>query len=123
MPRGSQPGERRGGRQKGTLNKVTRDVRALAVEYGPDCIAALVEIGLDQERRSANEATRIAAIKELLDRAYGKPGQAVEIAGEIGGGFKLDLSDPSGGTFSGWRHLGGATSCHIALSANSCFSK
>ena len=94
MARGSQPGERRGGRRKGTPNKVTRDIRALAVGYGPDCIAALVEIGLDEKRRSANEATRIAAIKELLDRAYGKPGQAVEIAGEIGGEVKLDLSDP-----------------------------
>jgi hypothetical protein len=27
MPRGSKPGERRGGRKKGTPNKITRDVR------------------------------------------------------------------------------------------------
>lgn len=27
MPRGSKPGERRGGRQKGTPNKATRDIR------------------------------------------------------------------------------------------------
>jgi hypothetical protein len=29
MPRGSQPGERRGGRQKGTPNRVTRDLREM----------------------------------------------------------------------------------------------
>src|ERR1039458_8222413 len=29
MPRGSQPGERRGGRQKGTPNKLSRDVREM----------------------------------------------------------------------------------------------
>jgi len=31
MPRGSKPGERRGGRQKGTPNKVTAGVRAALV--------------------------------------------------------------------------------------------
>lgn len=31
MPRGSRPGERRGGRQKGTPNKVTGDVRAMVL--------------------------------------------------------------------------------------------
>jgi hypothetical protein len=30
MPRGSKPGERRGGRQKGTPNRVTAEVKALA---------------------------------------------------------------------------------------------
>ncbi len=29
MPRGSKPGERRGGRQKGTPNKVTGDLKAM----------------------------------------------------------------------------------------------
>jgi hypothetical protein len=28
MPRGSKPGERRGGRQKGTPNKITQDLKA-----------------------------------------------------------------------------------------------
>jgi hypothetical protein len=32
MPRGSKPGERRGGRQKGTPNKITRTVRQNTLE-------------------------------------------------------------------------------------------
>jgi hypothetical protein len=35
MPRGSKPGERRGGRQKGTPNKATAEVKVLAQKYAP----------------------------------------------------------------------------------------
>jgi hypothetical protein len=34
MPRGSAPGERRGGRQKGTPNKLTAEVQAAIAETG-----------------------------------------------------------------------------------------
>jgi hypothetical protein len=37
--RGSKPGERRGGRQKGTPNKTTAEIRELAQAHGPDAIA------------------------------------------------------------------------------------
>jgi hypothetical protein len=42
MPRGSKPGERRGGRQKGTPNKATAEVKLLAQKYAP---AAIEELG------------------------------------------------------------------------------
>lgn len=59
------------GRPKGRLNKVTADVKALAGKYGPGAIKRLAQIMDEGE----SEAARVAAAKELLDRAYGKPAQ------------------------------------------------
>jgi hypothetical protein len=76
MPRGSAPGERRGGRKPGTPNKHTAEIRAVAQQYGPAAIAALAELsGLAPGTRAESETARIAAIKELLDRGYGKSAQ------------------------------------------------
>jgi hypothetical protein len=72
--RGSKPGERRGGRQKGTPNKVTADVRELAQAFGPDAINCLSEIMMDKAQPAA---ARVSASKEILDRAYGKSPQPV----------------------------------------------
>jgi hypothetical protein len=44
MPRGSAPGERRGGRAKGTPNKVTLEVKALASQHGPQAIQELARL-------------------------------------------------------------------------------
>lgn len=71
MARGSQPGERRGGRQKGTPNKATADVKALAQKHAPAAITELARLATKAE----SEAARVSAIKELLDRAYGKSKQ------------------------------------------------
>jgi len=68
-----------GGRAKGVLNKTTRDVRELAQGYGPRVIEGLWKIF----QESDSEASRIAAAKELLDRAYGRP--AMAIAGDAEG--------------------------------------
>ena len=35
---GAKPGERRGGRQKGTPNKATADIKALAQKYTPEAL-------------------------------------------------------------------------------------
>lgn len=72
MKGGAKPGERRGGRQKGTPNKVTADVRALAQAYGPKALEVLAEI---MQSKSQPPAARVSAAKELLDRAYGKAPQ------------------------------------------------
>lgn len=76
MPRGSKPGERRGGRKKGTPNKVTADVRELAQKYGPDAVEALASIFKDEKQPAA---ARVSAAKEILDRAYGKAPQPVAV--------------------------------------------
>jgi hypothetical protein len=70
-----------GGRQKGSLNRVTADVKALAQNHGGEAIAMLATILTTSE----NDSARIAAAKELLDRGYGKSMQAVELSGADGG--------------------------------------
>lgn len=64
---GAKPGERRGGRQKGTPNKTTADIRALAQQHGPKAIEALVEAMTKGEMK-----VRVMAAKEILDRGYGR---------------------------------------------------
>lgn len=71
--RGSAPGERRGGRQKGVPNKITADIKALAQNYSADAMKELGRLAVYAE----SEAARVAAIKELFDRGYGKSTQLV----------------------------------------------
>jgi hypothetical protein len=77
--RGSAPGERRGGRAKGVPNKITRDVKQIAQEYGPSAIHRLAWFAglLPNQPDAINPVAQIAAIKELLDRGYGKATQPV----------------------------------------------
>lgn len=81
MPRGSKPGEHRGGRKPGTPNKATRDIRELAQVHSTEAVKELAKLaGLVKGTKGAeSEQARIAALKELLDRGYGKPTQAVDL--------------------------------------------
>lgn len=63
-----------GGRSKGTPNRATADIKALAQTYGPDAIDTLADI---MKSESAPEAARIAAAKELIDRGFGKATQPI----------------------------------------------
>lgn len=69
--KGSRPGERRGGRKKGTPNKSTADIRDLMRNYTAAAAAELARLAVEAE----SEAARVAAIKEIFDRAYGKSAQ------------------------------------------------
>src|SRR5688572_18788073 len=82
--RGAKPGERRGGRQKGSANKVTAEVKLLAQQYGAEVIRVLYALA---SSRSTPAPARIAAARELLDRGYGKAPQA--IVGSDGGDFAM----------------------------------
>lgn len=73
---GKRPGA---GRPKGTPNKSTAEIKALAQKHGVTAVEKLVGL-----MESADERTVIAACKELLDRGYGKAAQAV--TGEGGEG-------------------------------------
>jgi hypothetical protein len=66
MPRGSKPGERRGGRKRGSLNKITKDVRARYRDMAKQVEPTLLQAGL---------AGSIVAIKEINERAYGRAPQ------------------------------------------------
>jgi hypothetical protein len=86
MARGSKPGERRGGRQKGVPNKATADIKALAQKHGAEAIDTLVSI----MRNGDSDKARGTAARDLLDRGYGRPAQA--ITGEGGGPVALAVS-------------------------------
>jgi hypothetical protein len=68
------------GRKKGSPNKVTAEVRSLAQQYGEQAVKMLAEMMVNGE----SEAARIAAAKEILDRAYGKATQMIEGPGKDG---------------------------------------
>lgn len=79
MPRGSQPGERRGGRQKGTPNKATADIREAAQQYSEQALLVLINVATTGE----SEAARVSAANAILDRAHGKPKQAVDVDANV----------------------------------------
>lgn len=56
--------------------KIISEIRDLAQQHGPAAIAALAEMaGLTPGVQAEAEAARIAAIREILDRGYGKATQ------------------------------------------------
>ena len=69
MP-GSRPGERRGGRQKGTRNKSTAEIKAIALKYCPRALERLAELMESKDDKAAT-----AAVREMLDRGMGKAPQ------------------------------------------------
>ena len=74
-----------GGRKAGKPNKCTAEVRAYAQEFGEDAISILADLMYTSE----DEKTRIMAAKEILDRAYGRASQAMQLTGE------LDMTKPA----------------------------
>jgi hypothetical protein len=87
--RGPQPGTVRkpqnSGRKKGTLNKATVDLKAIARTMEPEATKRLGQL-----LRSENEAVALGAVKEVYDRAFGKATQVV--SGENGGAIYLMVS-------------------------------
>lgn len=74
MPRGSKPGERRGGRKAGTPNHATVEIKGLAQKHGPAVIRELVRLSTG----ALSEAARVSAASIILDRAYGKSAPSPE---------------------------------------------
>ncbi len=74
------------GRPKGALNRTTRDLRELALPYAIKGVAQLAAIAANVKN---DPSDRIMAIRELLDRAYGKPKSVHTVSG-TGGTYDLD---------------------------------
>lgn len=72
-------GRKTGGRQAGTPNKITADIKALAMQHAPAAMKELARLAIKAE----SEAARVAAIKELFDRGFGKAKQSVEFDGSL----------------------------------------
>jgi hypothetical protein len=74
-----------GGREAGTPNKQTLDVKEAAQEFTAEAVAALATI----MRTSESDAAKVAAIKEILDRGHGKAKQTVD--GQLSGQMTLNV--------------------------------
>ena len=75
-------GKREGaGRPKGSQNKATAAIREVAGQYTEQAVNALVSILAGGEGIPA--AAQVAAARELLDRAHGKPSQSVDVQGDM----------------------------------------
>lgn len=61
------------GRPKGSPNKSTAEVKSLALKHAPAALKELARLASKAE----SEAARVAACNAILDRAMGKPKQAL----------------------------------------------
>ena len=77
---GRKLGTHKTGGRTGTPNRSTSEVKAIAQQYGYAMIAEFVRIA----KGSTSDAARVSAIKEILDRGYGKAPQAVTGGGTDG---------------------------------------
>ena len=83
------------GRPKGVPNKATADIKAIAQPYGPAAIALLAEMsGLVPGIRAEPDAVRVAALRELLDRGFGKATQPISGAAE-GPPLAIEFTGPA----------------------------
>jgi hypothetical protein len=67
-----QKGDPRAGRKKGVPNKATAEIKSVAQLYGKEAIELLVSL-----MRGDDAEVALKAANALLDRAYGKPAQAI----------------------------------------------
>ena len=71
-------GRKTGGREKGSLNKATAEIKAAFRKHGNDLVAALLKL-----TKSDDERVRLGAIQAALDRGWGKPTQAVDVGMDV----------------------------------------
>src|SRR5882762_744070 len=65
--------------------KVLGEVQELARQYAPAAVVELARLAL----KAKNETARIAAIRELLDRGYGRTRQSVEVSAPDGNPLQI----------------------------------
>jgi hypothetical protein len=83
-----------GGRRPGAGRKkatVTAEIREIARQYGPEAIAELARLA----KHALSEQARVAAIKELFDRGYGRSVQP--LVGTLEHGVSQQLATLSAG--------------------------
>lgn len=81
MPRGSKPGERRGGRKAGTPNKATLELKDRLAEAYPDYDPVMAMAALANDP-AADPIVRFNASKEVAQYVHAKR-KAVEHSGKV----------------------------------------
>lgn len=94
----SRGGKREGaGRPKGKVTAAKRQLSDLAKGHAERALQTLADIADGGE----SEAARVSAAVAILDRAYGKPAQALQLTGEGGGPIetvtRIELVTPGNG--------------------------
>jgi hypothetical protein len=70
MIAGPQPKTTQGGRAVGSRNRYSKDIKIMAMRYGKMALKEIVALC-----KHIDPKIRLAASKEILDRAYGRPVQ------------------------------------------------
>lgn len=88
-------GKREGsGRKKGVPNKATASIREAAQQYTEQALQTLFNV---MNTATEPAAARVSAANSILDRAFGKPVQAVQASGPDGGPIETKATiDTSG---------------------------
>ncbi len=63
---------------------IVKEIKVLALKHSARAFQRIVELSESDDPKVA-----IVASKEILDRAYGKPAQAVEVTGKEGGAIAV----------------------------------
>ena len=63
-----------GGRKKGTPNIMTRELKEICRQEAPTLVKELIRLATSAD----SEVVRVAAIKEMFDRGFGKAAQPIE---------------------------------------------
>jgi hypothetical protein len=74
------------GRKPGKVGAAKQALADKAAVHADAALQTLADIAKDGE----SEASRVSAAIAILDRAYGRPPQAVHLSGEDGGSIKLE---------------------------------
>jgi hypothetical protein len=84
-----------GGRKKGQTNLVTRDIKALAGDYGPAALTRIAELAglVSGKAKAESEQAQMGALKEIMDRAYGKPKQETDLNVDLTAKVQAIVSD------------------------------
>jgi hypothetical protein len=71
---GARPGA---GRKPGKVSQAKRELAEMAKDHAADALATLAQIA----RSGESEQARVSAASHILDRAYGRPIQGVNVTG------------------------------------------
>ncbi len=88
---GARPGA---GRKPGKVSQAKRDIAEMAKAYAAGALGVLVEVAND---KAAPQSARVSAATGILDRAYGKPRQSVELDGVFNGALTVTYVGASPG--------------------------